>query len=227
MKRYIRASFTPDIDIDYSMFNGTPFKCDTGMSLYNEYLNKKDLAYRQKNYNRTGDVVMMSPEDYYWECSQYGFSHFVSVNNLKRQRRANQANVDYLKDLMEKGTKIDMCCINKADHDQEGLHRMMAAGDLYGWNKKFPVLVIDVYDQDIENENKLIQSAYDFRDNEFQRYCRWAATEIGGWNKPVPDNFIELYKSKIVEHIQDSLAYKLGAHPWCRPCSSCTSTPAS
>lgn len=210
MKRYIRASFTPDIDIDYSMFNGTPFKCDTGMSLYNEYLNKKDLAYRQKNYNRTGEVVMMSPEDYYWECSQYGFSHFVSVNNLKRQRRANQANVDYLKDLMEKGTKIDMCCINKADHDQEGLHRMMAAGDLYGWNKKFPVLVIDVYDQDIENENKLIQSAYDFRDNEFQRYCRWAATEIGGWNKPVPDNFIELYKSKIVEHIQDSLAYKLG-----------------
>ncbi len=210
MKRYIRASFTPDIDIDYSMFDGTPFKCDTGTSFGNDFLNKKDLKYRQEYKNRTGEIVMMSPEDYFWECSQYGFSHFVSVNNLKKQRKANQANVDYLKDLMKKGTKIDMCYINRADHGQEGLHRMMAAGDLYGWSKKFPVLVIDVYDQNIENENKLIQAAYDFRDNEFKRYCKWAATEIGGWNKPVPDNFIELYQSKIAEHIQDSLAYKLG-----------------
>lgn len=210
MKRYIRASFTPDIDIDYSMFDGTPFKCDTGTSFGNDFLNKKDLKYRQEYKNRTGEIVMMSPEDYFWECSQYGFSHFVSVNNLKKQRRANQANVDYLKDLMKKGTKVDMCYINKADHGQEGLHRMMAAGDLYGWSKKFPVLVIDVYDQNIENENKLIQAAYDFRDNEFKRYCKWAATEVGGWNKPVPDNFIELYHSKIAEHIQDSLAYKLG-----------------
>ena len=210
MKRYIRASFTPDIDIDYSMFDGTPFKCDTGTSFGNDFLNKKDLKYRQEYKNRTGEIVMMSPEDYFWECSQYGFSHFVSVNNLKKQRKANQANVDYLKDLMKKGTKIDMCYINRADHGQEGLHRMMAAGDLYGWSKKFPVLVIDVYDQTIENENKLIQAAYDFRDNEFKRYCKWAATEIGGWNKPVPDNFLELYHSKIAEHIQDSLAYKLG-----------------
>ena len=210
MKRYIRASFTPDIDIDYSMFDGTPFKCDTGTSFGNDFLNKKDLKYRQEYKNRTGEIVMMSPEDYFWECSQYGFSKFVPVKDLKRQRRANQENVDFLKDLMKKGTKVDMCYINKADHGQEGLHRMMAAGDLYGWDKKFPVLVIDVYDQDIENENKLIQAAYDFRDGEFKRYCKWAATEIGGWNKPVPDNFIGLYKSKIVEHIQDSLAYKLG-----------------
>ena len=210
MKRYIRATFTPNIDIDYSMFSGTPFKCDTGTSYGNDFLNQKDLEYRQQYKNRTGEIVMMSPEDYFWECSHSGFPHFVSVNNLKKQRRANQANVDYLKDLMEKGTKIDMCYINKADHNQEGLHRMMAAGDLYGWNKKFPVLVIDVYDQNIENENKLIQAAYDFRDNNFKKYCKWAATEIGGWNKPVPDNFIELYHSKIAEHIQDSLAYKIG-----------------
>lgn len=210
MKRYIRAAFTPDIDIDYSMFDGTPFKCDVGTSFGNGFLNKKDLAYNQKAKNRTGEIVMMSPEDYYWLCGQYGFHKYVSVNVLKRQRRADHENVDFLKDLMEKGTKIDMCYINKADHSQEGLHRMMAAGDLYGWNTKYPVLVIDVYDQDVENEYKLLQEANDFRSGEFKRYCKWAATEIGGWNKPVPDDFIALYKHKIIEHIQDSLAYKLG-----------------
>ena len=211
MKRYIRAyTFKPDIDIDYSIFDGTPFKCDTGTSFGNDFLNKKDLAYQQKAKNRTGEIVMMSPEDYYWMCSQYGFHKYVPVKDLKRQRSANSDLIEEYKEMMQNGTKFDMCYINKADHGQEGLHRMMAAGDLYGWNKKYPVLVIDVYDQDVENDRKLLQEANDFRSDEFKRYCKWAATEIGGWNKPVPDDFIEQYKRKIVEHIQDSLTYKLG-----------------
>ena len=73
MKRYIKAArteFTPDIDIDYSIFEGTPFKCDTDTEWYNRFLTKDVLAYQQKEKNRTGEIVMMSPNEYYEECEK-------------------------------------------------------------------------------------------------------------------------------------------------------------
>ena len=143
MKRYIRTSTR--LGIDYSMFSGTPFKCSTGTPFGNRFLDEEELAYQQKYEHRTGRIVMMSPEQYYEDCALYAFDHFVSINTLKNQRREDQDINDELMELMQNGTKINMCYINKADHGQEGLHRMMAAGDLYGWDTKFPVLVIDKY----------------------------------------------------------------------------------
>ena len=204
MKRYIRASFTPDIDIDYSMFSGTPFKCDTGTSYGNDFLNKKDLAYTQREKNRTGEIVMLSPNEYFRECSQYGFDHYVSVDDLKLQRRASKvengdSKVETFKDLMQNGTKFDMCYINKADNKQEGLHRMMAAGDLYGWNTKFPVLVITAYDDEVEEENKQLYLYNRFNRYYFDDVCQQAADNIADWYAPVPDNFVDLYRSEIID----------------------------
>ena len=176
MKRYIYATKIPDID--YSMFSGTPFKCDTGTSFGNDFLNQEDLEYRQRSKNRTGEIVMMSPEEYFEECALHAWDHYVSVNSLKQQRRANQDKLDKFKKMMKNGTKFDMCYIDKADHGQEGLHRMMAAGDLYGWDTKFPVLVIDVYDQDRENARIEKNKAYDFRNEKFQKYCNWAESRL-------------------------------------------------
>ena len=129
MKRYIKASFTPDIDIDYSIFDGTPFKCDTGTSYGNNFLDKKDLKYYQEVKNRTGEIVMMSPDLYFWECGMHGFPHYVSEERLKRERRSDSTLIDEYKQMMQDGVKFDVCYINKADRSQEGLHRMMAAGD--------------------------------------------------------------------------------------------------
>lgn len=209
LQRYIKSSKTKDVDIDTSMFKGTPFQCKTWMSYYDNFLNAEDLKYMQKAKNRTGEIRMMTPEQYYKNCSLYGFSHYVSIDDLKRQRSANKRNIDRIKKNMENGTKYALCMINKADHSQEGLHRMMAAGEVFGWNKKFPVLVITPYDQEKEDRWKLIAKADDFRDSDFKNYCKWASTKISSWNKPVPDNFIELYRNAIFELFNDSIEYKI------------------
>ena len=207
MKRYIKSSKTKQVDIDTSMFKGTPFQCKTWMSKYDNFLNAKDLAYMEQAKNRTGKIVMMSPEQYFDQCSLYGFGHYVSSYKLKQERRAN-SKVDKYKELMKQGVKFPLCMLNKADSGQEGLHRMMAAGDLYGWNTPFPVLVVIPYDQEKEDRWKFIDKADAFRDDEFKRYCKWAATKISKWDKPVPDNFIELYRDEIFKVFNDSFLHK-------------------
>lgn len=207
MKRYIKSSKTKDVDIDTSMFKGTPFQCKTWMSYYDNFLNAKDLAYMQQAKNRTGEIVMMTPEAYFRACSQIAFNYRVSSEELKYQRRINKK-VEKYKELMAKGAKFPLCMLNKADPGQEGLHRMMAAGDLYGWHTQFPVLVITPYDQEKEDRWKLIDKAEDFRDHDFKNYCEWAATRIGHWNKPVPDNFIDIYRNAIFELFNDSIEHK-------------------
>ena len=205
MKKYIQATFTPDIAIDYRMFEGTPFKCDTGVSYYNNFLVKEDLAYMQKEKNRTGSVRRMSPREYYRACADWGFSKYVPVSQLKQGRALDaNRNAEYA-ELMESGVKFDMCYLNKADHQQEGLHRMMVAGDLYGWDKPFPVLVVSVYDWDIENRRKLIRAAQDFRDNGFKDICKWAATKISDWRKAPPEDFIDQYRNAISEYINNGV----------------------
>lgn len=206
MKRYIKSSKTRDVDIDTSMFKGTPFQCKTWMSYYDNFLNAKDLKYMQESKNRTGEIVMMTPEDYYWECGMYGFRHAVSTDKLKAERRAN-AKIEKYKNMMANGTKFPVCMLNKADNSQEGLHRMMAAGDLYGWNKAFPVLVITPYDQVKEDRWKLIDKAHDYRDDTFKHHCEWALHKISKWNKPVPENFIEIYRKMIFNLFNDTIEH--------------------
>lgn len=207
MKRYVKSSKTKDVDIDTSMFKGTPFQCKTWMSYYDNFLNEKDLAYMQEAKNRTGEIVMMTPEAYFRACSQFAFNYRVSSEELKTQRRINKK-VEKYKELMAKGVKFPLCMLNKADSGQEGLHRMMAAGDLYGWHTQFPVLVITPYDQEKEDRWKLMDKADDFRDHDFKDYCKWAATRISKWDAPVPDNFIEIYRAAIFELFNDSIEHK-------------------
>ena len=102
MKRYILSSKTKTVDIDTSMFKGTPFQCKTWMSYYDNFLNEKDLAYMQKAKNRTGEIVMMSPNSYYEQCSVFGFGHYVPVAKLEQERRANKK-VEKYKTMMEQG----------------------------------------------------------------------------------------------------------------------------
>lgn len=201
MKKYIKATFIPDIAIDYRMFEGTPFKCDTGVSYYNNFLIKEDLEYMQKEKNRTGVIRRMSASDYYYACSEWGFARYVSVKDLKEGRALDaRRNAEYA-ELMKSGVKFDMCYLNKADRQQEGLHRMMVAGDLYGWDKPFPVLVVNVFDWDIENRRKLIRKVYNFRDTDFKNICEWAASKVSSRLTPPPDDFLEQYRAAIQEYI--------------------------
>ena len=196
MKRYIRL--TTEVDIDTSMFAGTPFKCDTDTSYYNDFLNTKELAYMQSAKNRTGKVVMMSPNEYFQECADKVFSGNSTVAELKASREYDaELNAEYM-EAMQSGAKFPLCYINYAAQGQEGLHRMMIAGDLYGWDTKFPVLVVDVYDQAEEDARQLNREISDFRRHYFDHICEHAADNLADWKGLPPDNYAELLHDEIV-----------------------------
>lgn len=205
MKKYIASIFaTAEVDIDTSMFEGTPIMPDTGMSLYNDFLNKKDLEYRREAKNRDGEIVMMTPNEYYRECSEYGFGHFVPVDKLKSHRRADSGSLDALKQRLENGKKFWLPVLNKADGSQEGLHRMMVLGDLYGWNsKKYPVLVVTAYDQVKEDRWNLIDEAYRFLEDDFDKMCGWGTNAVSDWKSPPPEDVEEKIREAIIVTAQD------------------------
>ena len=202
MKRYIKCEI--EVDIDTSLFEGTPITPHTGMSYYDEFLNEEELDYKRKAKNRDGRIVMMTPDMYFWECSHHGFNYYVSENELRRQRRVDSERLEELRDMLESGKKFWLPVLNYADHSQEGLHRMMVLGDLYGWTKKeYPVLVVTPYDQEKENRWKLQEEAGRFLDSNFEKACKWAISKFRGYNKPVPNNLTELLNTQVTEEVKN------------------------
>jgi len=212
MKRLIRTSQSiyASLDlIDTSMFNDTPFKPDTTTSYYNNFLDSKELSYMQEAKNRTGEIVMMSPNEYISECSNRIFvDHNGNVRHspdeLKEQRYTSkydntQRLVDKYAEDMKSGDKFPLCYLNYADNGQEGLHRMMAAGQIYGWDTKFPVLIVTVYDQDIENKHQTMEDCSYFEKWYFNDICDEAADNISDWHNPPPEDFIDQYREEIIK----------------------------
>ena len=201
MKRYIIAK--TEVDIDTSMFDGTPFKCDTDTSYYNDFLNTRELEYMRSAKNRDGKIVMMSPREYFNECATNIFSRGTTVEELKASREYDkELNAEY-REAMQNGAKFPLCYLNYADSGQEGLHRMMLAGDLYGWDTKFPVLVITVYDQDVESERKILREINDFKRHDFDRICEQSADNISNWREPIPDNYVDQLRAEVIQVARD------------------------
>lgn len=123
----------------------------TGMSFYDDFLsNDRDtINYLKTKKNMVGTVVMMSPTEYFQACSDFGFidSH-PSPQQLEKQRRNDSNILKHLKDVLTVYKKrFPMPMLNKAEHGQEGLHRMIVIGDMFGWDYKVPVLVVDWADK--------------------------------------------------------------------------------
>lgn len=121
----------------------------TGMSFYDDFLDPRETDYLRDKKNLKGKVVMMSPEEYYKECSEYGFpDRHPSVEKLKQERRVDKQILQHLTDVLTVyKRKFPLPMINKAENGQEGLHRMMVIGDMFGWDHKVPVLVVDWADK--------------------------------------------------------------------------------
>ncbi len=200
--RYITAD--TEVTVDTHMFNGTPFKCDTDTSYYNDFLNDEDLKYKQEAKNRTGKIVMMSAKEYYDYCANDIFKGRHSVEELMQQREYSKFEddtrfVDKYAEDMRNGAKFPLCYLNFADSSQEGLHRMYAAGEAFGWNTKFPVLVVTVYDKEIERKNTQYQDAVKFNKYYLPDICEEASDNILDWDSPPPENFIEIFHNEIVK----------------------------
>lgn len=152
-----------------------PFRTDkVGMSYYDDFLDPEGLKYKQKAKNRTGEIVYMSPNEYFEMCEKYSkkiFGETTTADSLKRQRERDAETNEELEELMKNGTKINLCFINLADGGQEGLHRMMVAGNLYGWNTKFPVLLVTTYDDEVENRQEWIRKLRKFENSYMSKCC--------------------------------------------------------
>lgn len=111
----------------------------TGMSFYDDFLNKEDHKYKKLCKGLQGEIVMMSPDDYIKGCSKI-FN--VPVRNVLNG--VINSNVNKYADEMKNGTKFNLPILNYAQNEQEGRHRALAAKKL--GVDKIPVLVVTKYD---------------------------------------------------------------------------------
>lgn len=192
MKRWIHASTQNDV------FNTQT----TNTSYYDEFLTDKGLAYMQKAKNLTGHIEYMSPQEYFEECASKIFQGRHSADQLKEQRSYSHNHnherlVDNYREAMRKGDQFPLCYLNYAHLGQEGLHRMYAVGELYGWDKKYPVLVVEPYDRALWEEQNRREEISDYCKGVLKDVIKDADDEISDWNNPVPDNFKESFEDLI------------------------------
>lgn len=167
---------------------------DTHVGYYNNFLNPTDLEYMQESKNRTGEIIMMTPEEYYEACSKI-FNQ--SVNDLKYQRSSNaDAILKYTMDMLN-GDVFPLPYVNFADKSQEGLHRMMAAGDAFGWDEEFPVLVVTAYDNDRFERDKQFESMREFERFDFKQVVQSAQEDLSIWESEPPPDILTQMKDMV------------------------------
>ena len=147
LKKELLESEEPE-DYGTGTVNGDDiFDHKTHVPFYDRLLTKPE--YMKEEENMVGEIKMISPQEYFEECAEKIFGGRTSVEQLKRSRAVNKENIQDLKDLILKyKRRLFLPYLNYAEKQQEGLHRMYVAGELFGWEHKFPVLVINWYDED-------------------------------------------------------------------------------
>ena len=138
----------------------------------------RDTDYYKNKKNLKGQVVQMTPNEYYKECAKMFRSNRGSdttAEDLKIQRKRDNGEkyIEELKDvILKKKKKFPVCVLDLSyNAGQEGLHRMMVAGDLFGWDTNFPVLLVETYDKARQEriEKDVAQRAFTYRMDEILR----------------------------------------------------------
>ena len=108
-----------------------------------------EADYYREHKNKKGEIVYMTPEEYFERCAE-GFKSTVEKLKSSRMKYPGHEHIDDIKKIItEKGKKLPIPYLDYTNgFGQEGLHRMMAVGELFGWTEtKFPVLVITFADE--------------------------------------------------------------------------------
>ena len=159
-----------------------------------------DTAYYKNNKNLVGEIVYMTPTKYYSLCSKM-FRNFRNSNtspeDLKSQRGEDKATLEYLKKIiLEKKKKFPIPVIDVSHSPgQEGLHRMMVAGDLFGWDTEFPVLYVKTYDQRRQDN---IEKNYE--QNQFNSKVEKVLSYIEDWEFYDYDEFYTILTDKLEDY---------------------------
>lgn len=125
-----------------------------------------DLAKSGKSDSkgRKAKIIKMTPMQYFEGCA-LGFG--TSVQSQIRQVKNDKGTLDLLNDVIDKYHKrfpITYLDFSGETFGQEGRHRMYVAGERYGWDTKFPVLVI--YSGKEPDYGKYKRMGYDNEENE-------------------------------------------------------------
>ena len=128
-------------------------------------------TYWKEEKNTFSKIVQMTPYEYFKACAEDCFNE--TAEELIASRGRDTHIIEHLKQVLQIYKKrFPIPYIDYATHytpSQEGLHRMYVAGELYGWNKKFPVQIIDWVDKDRAKREK-----YNKHKREIERYMQRA-----------------------------------------------------
>lgn len=119
----------------------------THVSFYDQLFT--DPEYMAKEENLKGHIEMMSPREYYEECATKIFPN-SNVDSLIKSRSLDPRVLDEIKEIIVKYKRqVFLPYLNYAEKNQEGLHRMLVAAELFGWDHKFPVLIVEWVDEQL------------------------------------------------------------------------------
>lgn len=140
----------------------------------------KDPDYYKKAKNLKGEIVQMSPKEYFQECAKIFDSTYATQRSYAKSDRDY---IDHLKSVItQKGEKFPMIYIDYASHQQEGRHRMEVASELFGENEKFPVLVIKYADKERaerEEQEQNYRKSYNKIEKAISRAIAYSYNDIG------------------------------------------------
>lgn len=164
-----------------------------------------DPQHMKTKYNLVGEIKMMSPNQYYVDCAKYIFPNSTK-SSLIASRRASERSLQEIRDIIFKyGKRVFLPYINYAEKKQEGLHRMMVAGDEFGWDTKFPVLVINWYDENRAKE--------DVDKKEKEKYERAIGQALSKSNRYSYKDFDE-FKSEMIDYLLDAQLRYFDGYPF-------------
>lgn len=181
----IEAASHPD-----SVFNTQT----TNMSYYDRFLNERDLKYMQEAKNLDGQIVYMTPDDYFKGAATI-FGHKYTTRQLEEQR-SDSLTPEYV-EAMKNGDQFPLCFLDYANKGQEGLHRMFAARIAFGPNVKYPVLVITPCDQELWDKWELLDKINQFERYEFKDMIEDMERALGDWSIAPPEDIADQAKAYI------------------------------
>ena len=116
----------------------------TGVSDYDSFLTNP--KYMEKEKNMKSKIVYMTPMEYLEGCAEIFGS---TVENELEYTKADSKTLNHILTVLKKYKRtFPLGYINYATRNQEGRHRMVAAGMYSGWDVRQPVLIIDWADEE-------------------------------------------------------------------------------
>ena len=161
----------------------------THVPFYDQLFTKPD--YMAKEYNLKGHIEMMSPKEYYEECANKIFNS--SFDSLVKGRKNDTVVNDEIKEIIVKYKRqVFLPYLNYAEQNQEGLHRMLVAAEIFGWDHKFPVLIIEWVDEELAIQRKKAKE-----EDRVRRYIKQAVEDTLHYTFDKIEEFTDECKSQV------------------------------